>query len=136
MSKEIFKKWSIEKHTLHNMKLKNFYVNERDVWFVKMGQNIGFEENGKDNFLRPVLVLKKVGNMFFVVPLTRKGKEWHMFYHKFTDIYLENPRYAHSSYAILSQVKTIDKRRFFKYTGNVSGKEFVHIKQKLRELLL
>ncbi len=136
MSKELFKKWNIEKQAIHRDEIREFFVNNREIWFVKMVQNIGFEENGKDHFLRPVLVLKKVGNMFFTVALTSKGKERNTFYYKFSEMHLHNPRYAGSSYAILSQVRVMDKRRFFKYAGSVSVKDFEEVKQKLRALLL
>lgn len=47
-----------------------------------MGKNVGYEEDGKTDFLRPVLVLKKVGNLFFTVALTSRGKVDSYFYHK------------------------------------------------------
>ena len=56
---------------------RGFYINLREIWFVKMGKNIGHEEDGKNKFLRPVLVIKKVGNLFFTVALTSKGKDNH-----------------------------------------------------------
>ena len=100
-----------------------------------MGQNIGYEENGKDEFLRPVLVLKKVGNLFFVVALTTKGKIKNRFYHKINQLELHNPKYQDSSYVILSQAKVMDKKRFFENAGNVSISEFEIIKEKLRTIL-
>ncbi|MDQ7009415.1 MAG: hypothetical protein Q9M94_03950 [Candidatus Gracilibacteria bacterium] len=54
-----FDKWNKLKKNINNKKQK-FYVKEREVWSVKMGQNVGFEEDGKGkDFERPVLVLKK-----------------------------------------------------------------------------
>jgi len=131
-----FDDWNIEKKNLHTTQLPEFYINEREIWFTKMGKNIGFEESGKKDFLRPVLVIKKVGNLFFTVAMTTKGKEGNSFYHKLSEIELQNPKYKHCSYLILSQVKVMDKRRFIKHIGGVSLKEFLHIKQKLRSLLL
>ncbi len=136
MNKKVFEALNIEKQAIHASKQERFFVNAREIWFVKMGQNIGYEENGKDKFLRPVLVLKKVGNMFFTVALTSRGKNSHPFYYKFKDIQLHNPRYADSSYAIMSQARVMDKRIFFEYAGNISSEEFEVIKQKLRTLLL
>lgn len=131
----IFDNWNRQKKQLHYGELPEFYVNQREIWYTKMGQNIGFEQNGKRNFERPVLVLKKVGNLFFVVALTSKGDSDNRFYHKFTDLKLHNPRYLESSYAILSQVKAMDKRRFLERAGYVSKKEFNLIKEKLKALL-
>ena len=130
-----FEKWNKEKQEIHNAEKRNFFVNTREIWFTKMGQNIGYEENGKDEFLRPVLVLKKVGNLFFVVALTTKGKIKNRFYHKINQLELHNPKYQDSSYVILSQAKVMDKKRFFENAGNVSISEFEIIKEKLRTIL-
>ncbi len=130
-----FDEWNKEKQEIHNTPTKKLFINPREIWLTKMGQNIGFEENGKENFLRPVLVVKVVGNMFFTAALTTGGKD-NKFYHKITKINLENPKYIDSSYLILSQVKVMDKKRFFKKIGFVEKEEFEEIKTKLRELLL
>jgi endo-1,4-beta-D-glucanase Y len=100
-----------------------------------MWVNIGFEENWKSEFLRPVLVLKKVWSLFFTVALTSKWKDNHDFYYKFRDLELNNPKYKNSSYAILSQVKVMDKKRFFENIWNVSKNDFVEIKKKLKQIL-
>jgi mRNA interferase MazF len=136
MSNDLFDEWNKEKQEIHNTPPKKFFVNPREIWLTKMGQNIGFEENGKENFLRPVLVVKVVGNMFFTTSLTTRGKNSNRFYHKIVNIDLENPKYKDSSYLILSQVKVMDKKRFFKNIGIVEKEEFKEIKIKLRELLL
>lgn len=135
MNKDLFDEWNKEKQEIHNTPPKEFFVNPREIWLTKMGQNIGFEENGKENFLRPVLVVKVVGNMFFTVALTSKGKDNHDFYHRVKEINLNNPKYEKSSYVILSQVKVMDKRRFFERYGIVSKQEFMIIKEKLRTVL-
>lgn len=135
---EVFDIWNTEKKLIHNKELLgDFFINPREIWFVKMGMNIGFEENGKDNFLRPVLVLKKVGNLFFTVAMTSKGKDGNLFYLKVneSEIVLENPKHKESSYMILSQVKVMDKKRFFKSVGRVSRKEFGIIQEKLKTVL-
>lgn len=49
------------------------FVKAREVRFAHLGINVGNEEDGKGkSFQRPVLVIKKVGNMFLVVPMTTK----------------------------------------------------------------
>ena len=134
-SDDVFDSWNDEKKAIRNQNPSHaYYVNEREIWFVKMGKNIGFEENGKDQFLRPVLVLKKVGNLFFTVALTSKGK-FLPFYHRLQHAELRNPKYHDSSFVILSQVKVMDKKRFFENAGIVPDQEFGLIKQKLRTLL-
>ena len=133
MKKE-FEKWNTEKKTIDARDTITFFINHREVWFVKMGVNIWFEENGKDQFLRPVLVLKKVWNLFLTVALTSKWKDQHTFYHKFSTIQLHNPKYQESSFAILSQIKVMDKRRFFENAWIVWKEEFQDIQKKLRKI--
>lgn len=133
-----FNSWNEEKQNIHFSENKIVYPKEREIWFTKTGINIGFEENGKQDFLRPVLVLKKFGNLFFTVSLTSKGKDDHYFYHKidtatFND---QNQKNANSSYIILSQAKTMDKKRFTENMGIVSKKEFNQIKERLKAVSL
>lgn len=67
-----FDTWNDLKKTIHHNG-SSFYVGEREIWYVHLGINIGFEEDGKGaDFKRPVLVLKKIGNMFSVLPMTTK----------------------------------------------------------------
>lgn len=131
-----FDQWNEEKKEINEKELPPFFIKPRQIWFTKMGENVGFEENGKTDFLRPVLVLKKVGNMFFTVALTSRGKMKNYFYHKLEEVTLNNPKYLNSSFVILSQVKVMDKKRFTEHIGNVSSAEFEEIKKKLRDRLL
>lgn len=133
---DIFDIWNQEKKDINRYDSRQFYINEREIWFTKMGKNIGNEEDGKDEFLRPVLVLKKVGNLFFTVALTTKGKE-SRYYHKIKDLELteKNKHYIDRSFCVLSQVRVMDKRRFTQHIGLISQEEMKNIKQKLKTLL-
>jgi len=133
-----FNNWNNEKQKLDKLNYDNFYVNTRDIYFTKMWINIGFEENWKKDFLRPVLVLKKVWNLFFTVALTSKWKDNHNFYHKFKTAKFneENKKHENSSYCILSQVKVMDKKRFSDKIWYIKNNEFKIIKEKLKEFLL
>lgn len=130
-----FDEWNDNKKEIHKKEYEDFYVNVREIWFTKMWINVWFEENWKSEFLRPVLVLKKVWNLFFTVALTSQGKENNYFYYKFNEIFLKNPKYKNSSYAILSQVKVMDKKRFFENVWNISEKDFSEIKKRLKQIL-
>ena len=133
---EKFDKWSEEKKEIQKKEYETFYVNVREIWFTKMWINIWYEENWKGDFLRPVLVLKKVWNLFFTVALTSQWKDNNNFYYKFNNITLNNPKYKDSSYAILSQVKVMDKKRFFEHIWNIWKNDFSEIKKRLTKLLL
>lgn len=132
-----FNEWNSEKQIIDSLNNREFFINPREIWFTKMGVNIGFEENGKEEFTRPVLVLKKVGNLFFTVALTTKGKD-NKFYHLFKEIDLHenHTKNINCSSSILSQVKVMDKKRFEEKIGTVSKDEFKIIKEKLTALLL
>lgn len=139
MDNNSFDTWNTDKKQINGKEIDDtFFINPRELWFVKMGKNIGFEEDGKKEFTRPVLVLKKVGNLFFVVALTTKGKMGSRFYHRFLSVRLIEKHIHNSdtSYAILSQAKVMDKRRFEEKIGYVEEKEFIAIKQKITALLL
>jgi hypothetical protein len=99
--------------------------------------NLWFEENWKDEFLRPVLVLKKVWNLFFTVALTSKWKDNNNFYFKIKNLHLseKNKKYIDTSYVILSQVKVTDKKRFTQNVWIVESSDFKEIQKKLKNIL-
>ncbi len=71
--------WHICKTLLESEKFdtkKKPKFSERDIWWCSLGENIGYEQDGKhENFERPVLVLKKFSqDMFLAVPLTSNEK--------------------------------------------------------------
>jgi len=132
-----FTEWGKEKENIHNKKNEEFYVNTREIWYVKMGVNIGFESDGKGEFVRPVLVLKKIGNLFLTLALTSKGKDEHFLYHQLKEAsFLEGyDAKKNSSYAILSQIKVMDKKRFEDRMGYVSKMEFNEVQKKLKRIM-
>lgn len=123
-----FDNWSKEKKKIESNSLgRNF--SEREVWFIKMGLNVGYEQDGKGaEYLRPVVVLKKFNKKVFLgVPLTKTKKDL-PFYHMFE---FKNKK----STAILSQIRLFDTKRLkFRY-GKVSQHDFKDIKTKLTELI-
>ena len=68
-----FDSWNEKKKKLDSSN-KKFLFKEGDIWWCSVGVNIGKESCGKGrNFLRPVLVLKKLSNHGFIgIPLTTK----------------------------------------------------------------
>ena len=101
----------------------------RDVFFCSIGENVGFEQDGRgEEFLRPVVVVKKFNNEVFLgVPLThtdKKGKYYFSF-----DLNKEK------SVAILSQIRLFDAKRMKYKIGMIAEKDFVVLKEKIRQLL-
>lgn len=105
---------------------KIFYINHKEIWYVKLWINVWYEQNGKQKFQRPVLILRKLWHLFLTLPLTTKEKNnW---YHR------ELKTFTHKrSRLILSQIKVIDKNRFIEKIGAINDEEFENIKKDLKE---
>lgn len=124
-----FKVWHSEKSILHDDKIRPFF-HEREVWFSSLGLNIGFEQDGRgEQFLRPVIILKKFNNeVFWCIPLTKnkkKGKYYFQFQINENAI----------STAILSQIRLIDSKRLQYKIGDIKEDDFVELKRKITQLL-
>jgi mRNA-degrading endonuclease toxin of MazEF toxin-antitoxin module len=102
---------------------------EREIFFIHMGKNIGYEQNGKGSeFLRPVLVYKKFGNETFLgIPLTNSMKEG-MFY---TKVKFKN----RTNTALLSQIRLFDAKRLKYFVCRLPQNEFNKIKEDLNRLI-
>ncbi|MFA6144920.1 MAG: type II toxin-antitoxin system PemK/MazF family toxin [Sulfurimonas sp.] len=112
-----FDSWNAIKKEIHKNK-NRIHFRQGEIWFVSIGQNIGYEVYGKgENFLRPVVIFRKINkNTFLAIPLTSKIKE-----DKFHCI-IDFKEKQNS--AILSQVKTIDAKRLAYKTGNLDKNVF------------
>ncbi len=123
-----FQKWHNKKEAVHNDRPRLFF-HEREIWFAFLGVNVGFEQDGGEQFLRPMIILKKFNNeVFWGVPLTKTKKEG-KYYFKFSF----NP--DKHSVAIISQLRLIDAKRLLYKIGDISEDDFVALKQKIRQLI-
>lgn len=132
MMEENFDKWNqIKKEINKDDKYRNF--KEKEIFYMKMGQNIGFEQNGKGSqFIRPVIVLKKFNkNIFFGIPTSSQYKEG-VFYHPFTFL---KDGVKNTNIALLSQMKLYSSNRLLNKIGMVSKTDFEIIKKKLKDLI-
>jgi len=126
----IYDQWNEnKKHIAKNESLIKFQ--QFQIIFMKMGVNVGYEQDGKGNeYLRPVFVYKKFNNRVFLgIPLTSKPK-----YDKF-HFEFEYKR-GKKSYAILSQVRLFDIKRAKYYDGKISKKQFEKLQEKLLNLIV
>ena len=103
----------------------------REVFWLKVGQNIGYETDGKGKeFLRPVLILRKFSkDTFLGIPLTTSQKD-DMFHYKFT---LNSNKKI--NYANLSQIKLFDIKRAKNKLGVISKDDFESLQNKLKRLM-
>lgn len=100
-----FAKWFSLKQVAHEAESGALF-HEREIWWCKLGVNIGFEiDGGGEDFERPVIIIKKFNlDTCIVIPLTAKPKTG-KYYFPIGEI---NERNA---VAILSQIRLIDRRR-------------------------
>jgi mRNA interferase MazF len=125
-----FLEWMGVKEKLHHLDAKIPYVNQGEVWWASLGENVGYEMNGKSNvFTRPVLILKKLSRGFYlVIPLTTKKHlgSWYVnYFHQGREVT-----------ACLHQVRAIDYRRFYSKLGIVDEMDLKKIKDGFQKLYL
>ena len=124
----IYDVWSRLKQELEGSQNK-IQFKERDIFFIKMGKNIGVEQDGKgEEFKRPVVVIKKFNKeCFFGVPLTSQKKEGR-FYFSF-------PTKTKNQVAILSQFRLFSSKRLSHKIGMIGKEQFRELKGKIKDLL-
>jgi len=122
--------WNEVKKSL-SIKKKLISFKNRDIFWVHIGKNSGYETFGKgDDFLRPVLVFKKFSrNTFLGIPLTTAIKD-DIFHYKF--IVKSNLKI---NYASLSQIRIFDVSRMDDKLDKMSIEDFDKLKKQLKELL-
>lgn len=126
--KKDFQKWHEKKTHIENNRPRVFFK-EREIWLCYVGENIGFEQDGRgDEFLRPVIIIKKFNNeVLWAVSLTKIEKK-NKYYFSFT----LNEKV---SVAILSQIRLIDAKRLKYKIGDMKIADFKELKNKIRQLL-
>ena len=126
----IFENWNILKNKLHfksDEKVPFFY--EREIWWCSLGQNIGYEQDGKNtNFSRPVLVLRIFNRyVFWALPLTTKNKTGRYYYHY---------KYKNVEYSvILSQLRLVSSKRLIRKIGVLPKNDFLAVRKQIKDLI-
>ncbi len=124
-----YNKWNeVKKQTEQNSIIT--YFKEREIYWTKLGQNIGYETYGKgDEFLRPVLIYKKLGSYSFLgIPLTSKEKNGN-FYFSFKPM-----NKSKINYALLNQLKVLSVKRLNNKFGKISVDDFKGLKENFLNL--
>ena len=125
----LFDQWNeVKKDTSKDDFLVGFKT--RDIFNIKMGQNMGFEQNGKGKeFIRPVLIYKKLTkDMFIGIPLTTTNRQGSFF---FDFEFLENK----ISTAILIQTRLFSSKRLLNKIGVININDYEKLKGKYLKLL-
>jgi len=134
-----FEGWIGKKKICHFQVKTPPLFKERDIWWVSVGVNVGFEEDGKnENFVRPVLIIKKFNREIFLgIPMSTKLKD-NKYYVPVTvkqetvSVMISQIR-VFSSKRIWNKLAELDEGDFYRVLGEV-GKLFVlpPLKQRSR----
>ena len=108
--------------------MPNFHA--REIWWCSLGANIGFEQDGKNEFFeRPVLILRKFSKeLFFGVPLTGQHKEGNEYYYRL--VVDGVPRSV-----IISQARTLSSRRLLRKIERHGKKSFGEVLEQVTSML-
>ncbi len=103
-------------------------VNEGDLWWCAIGENIGIETSGRgQDFTRPVIVLKKFGRLaFFGIPTTttkRDGSWYSSFKHQGID-----------EVAMVTQARIFSFKRLHTKMGELDDEDFKKVKEAFLSL--
>jgi mRNA interferase MazF len=130
MNIDDYNDWNKKKQEIHSSeKTEKIYFKEGQVWWCSVGLNIGDEVYGKgENFKRPVLVVRKLSkNLCIALPVTTKQKvgSW------FVEISIHNMK----RWVMLSQIRSVSKKRFNFKISELTESDFSKVKEKLEQLL-
>ncbi len=129
---EKFDKWNkVKKHTENNT--RKLGIRPRDIFWAKIGQNVGSEEYGKDkNFARPVIIIRKLTHDLFIgIPLTSTIKN-NDYFHSFE--YNNKSNGLTENSAMILQVRAYSVKRLMNKTGVVNKEDFELIIEKSKKL--
>ena len=117
-----YKHWMKQKALINNS--NGFrYINEGDVVWVAIGENVGVEIDGKsEKYSRPVVVLKKhAGKCFTGIPLTSQTRHIGKWYVHFVF-------QAREEVAVIIQARMFDISRVYSRVGELSKGDYQKIK--------
>jgi mRNA interferase MazF len=110
-------RWHAEKARINSSKGAALF-HEREVWWCSLGANVGYEQDGGKDFMRPVVILKKFNlDSCLIVPLTGRVKHGRYYY----PIGMIGSRDAT---AILSQIRFADRKRLTNKIATLDGATF------------
>jgi mRNA interferase MazF len=131
---EIFDNWNEVKKKTHKNQRK-LGIKPREIFWLKIGQNIGSEEYGKDlEFVRPVIIVKQLTNDLFIgIPTTTAKKENNDYFHNIK--YFDKNQNEITSSAMICQFRTFSKKRLLYKIGKINELEFKEILEKLKRII-
>lgn len=127
--KKDFDEWNKQKKKV-DTQLAPPFPNEREVWWCKLGVNIGSEENGSGYaYARPIVILRGLSmETCLVIPLTTSSDKHRL--RPYAGVVGER-----KARAILSQMRVVDTRRFTSKIGYLDKDIFEEIRKAVKDML-
>ncbi len=127
---ECFDKWNNVKKQTEEISKLNVYFRSGDIFFARLGKNIGFEQDGKGaDFLRPILIVRKFSpRLFWGIALTTKDKK-HPFYYSIGNIR------GQKNIAIVNQMRLFDAKRLDYKAGSISQKSLDQLRAYINDVM-
>ena len=125
-----FDSWIIKKKESHYKVKMPPLFKERDIWWVSVGVNVGFEEDGKnENFVRPVLIIKKFNRELFLgIPMSTKLKE-NKYY---VPITVKNKTVS----AMISQLRVFSSKRIWNKLSEMDEGDFFRVLEEVSKFFV
>lgn len=128
MDKKDFLNWTTQKEHIEQNMPETLAFSEGQIWWCSLGINVGSEQDGKNRFERPVLVVKKFNNrMCWAIPITSKTKSG--------DHHLTLNTHEGGGTLILSQMRLISVKRFLRVIAKMTDNRLAYTKTRLIFLL-
>lgn len=118
--------WNENKKRIHKRDTAEVYFYEREIWWCRLGANVGFEQDGTgETFERPIIILKKYNpQVFLAVPLSTTSKRGKYY----APLGLIDSKDA---VAILSQMRLLDCKRLTNRIGILGASAFGALVEKI-----
>ncbi len=128
-----YDEWNeVKKQT--NIYKRKLGIKPREIFWVKIGQNIGDEEYGKGEvFSRPVLVVRQLTHDLFVgIPITSTLKN-DDYFHTFE---YSSKKGIHKNSAMILQLRTFSKKRITDKIGKMNVEDFKTVQEKIMKMII
>ena len=124
-----FDTWNNRKKELHaSFKIPAFY--NREVWWAKIGTNVGSEMDGKHElFMRPVIIIRKFNlEMALIIPSTSQDKSGKYY----VDVSGEDGK---TYKPCVSQIRVISVKRLFRKIGMIKKEDYSNLLKKISDMV-
>jgi len=116
---------------------KDFFLTlkPREIYWLKMGENVGYEQSGKgNNFARPAIVIKKLNKYLFLgIPTSTTFREESNFFYPFE--YKNKEGNIIKATALIVQLKVFSIKRVMNKIGMISKSDFEVLLEKSYNLI-